>query len=76
MKNPYLNALLAAAYIGVVGTFMNLVPEHFNPEPKILGNIAFISLVTLSVAMMGYFFAFKPLQMYIDGDKENAVNSF
>lgn len=77
MKNPYLNAVAAAAYITLIGTFMNFVEKSgTQPDSKWLGGIAFISLVTLSVATMGYFFAFKPLQMYLDGDKKEAVNFF
>jgi hypothetical protein len=49
---------------------------HANQPDKWFSGIAFISLVTLSVAMMGYFFAFKPLQMYLDGDKKQAVSFF
>jgi hypothetical protein len=77
MKNPYLNAVAAAVYIGLVGTFMNFVERSgTQPDSKWLGGIAFISLVTLSVATMGYFFAFKPLQMYLDGQKQEAVSFF
>lgn len=77
MKNPYLNALAAAAYIAVVGTFLHYVEQgHANTPDKWYGGIAFISLVTLSVATMGYFFAFKPLQMYLDGNKVEAVHFF
>jgi hypothetical protein len=77
MKNPYINALSAALYIGAVGTFLHFMTEtHANTPDKWYSGIAFISLLTLSVAMMGYFFAFKPLQMYLDGDKKNAVSFF
>ncbi|MBX4195685.1 hypothetical protein KW796_01865 [Candidatus Parcubacteria bacterium] len=77
MKNPYLNALSAAAYIAVVGTFLHYVEQgHANTPDKWWSGIAFISLVTLSVAMMGYFFAFKPLQMYLDGERRAAVQFF
>lgn len=77
MRNPYLNAVAAAAYIALVGTFMNFVERSgTQPDSKWLGGIAFISLVTLSVAMMGYFFAGKPLQMYLDGEKKTAISFF
>lgn len=77
MKNPYLNALAAAAYIGVVGVFMHYVQQgHANTPDQWYDGIALISLVTLSVAVMGYLFAFKPLQMYLDGEKKLAVSFF
>lgn len=77
MKNPYLNALGAIVYIGVIGTFLNLMEQgHANTPDKWFSGIAFISLLTFSVALMGYFFAFKPLQIYLDGDKKGAANFF
>jgi len=77
MKNPYLNAGLAALYIAVVGTFMHWVEKGYaNTPDKWFSGIALISLVTLSVAMMGYFFALRPLQIYLDGDKVGATTFF
>jgi hypothetical protein len=77
MKNPYLNALGAALYIGAVGVFMHyMTATHANTPDHWYSGIAVISLLTLSVAMMGYFFAFMPLQMYLDGEKKQAVQFF
>ncbi len=77
MKNPYINAICASAYIGVVGTFMHFMERGYaNTPDKWFSGIAFISLLTLSVATMGYFFAFVPLQMYLDGRKQESVNFF
>jgi hypothetical protein len=77
IKNPIINALGAAAYIGIVGTFLHYMEQgHANTPDKWYSGIAFISLVTLSVAMMGYFFAFRPLKMYLDGEKKEAVSFF
>ena len=77
MKNPYLNALGASLYIGVVGTFMHWMEKGYaNTPDKWYSGIAFISLLTLSVATMGYFFVMKPLLMYLDGDKSGAVSFF
>ncbi|HRH25658.1 MAG TPA: hypothetical protein PLD99_01740 [Parcubacteria group bacterium] len=77
MKNPYFNALGASLYIGVVGTFMHLMEKGYaNTPDKWFSGIAFISLLTLSVATMGYFFVFVPLQMYLDGQKQESVRFF
>ena len=77
MKNPYLNAICASAYIGVVGTFMHYMEKGYaNTPDKWFSGIAFISLVTLSVATMGFFFVVNPLRMYLDGHKEQAVQFF
>lgn len=77
MKNPYMNAICAALYIGAVGVFLHYMEQgHANTPDKWYSGIAFISLLTLSVATMGYFFAFAPLQMYLDGEKKQAVQFF
>ena len=76
MKNPYLNAILASLYIAFVSIFMQTVGPRIAPDSKLFGGMAFISLVTLSVALMGYFFALMPLRMYIDGQKQEAVSLF
>ena len=49
---------------------------YANTPDKWYSGIAFISLLTLSVATMGYFFVMKPLLMYLDGDKSGAVSFF
>ncbi len=77
MKNPYINALGASAYIAVVGTLMHFLERGYaNTPDKWYSGIAFISLLTLSVATMGYFFVFVPLQMYLDGQKQESVRFF
>ncbi|RJQ29898.1 hypothetical protein C4571_00570, partial [Candidatus Parcubacteria bacterium] len=38
--------------------------------------IAALSLLTLSVAVMGYLFFYGPLQLYLGGERERAVNLF
>ena len=77
-KNPILNALVAVAYISIIGTLMNFsshVTKPINGAGSIV-QIAFISLFTLSAAMMGYCFLFTPLKLYIDGDKKEGSALF
>lgn len=76
-KKPILNAILASAYIIIVSSLM-FYGESWSrtEEPSVIMPIAMLSLLTLSVAIMGYLFAAKPLQMYIDGDKKGAVKFF
>lgn len=77
-KNPILNALAAFAYIAVVASFMSYVEKvgTAQPDKTILGPIAFISLISLSVASMGYIFFSNPIQLFLDGKKKEAVNLF
>lgn len=51
-------------------------PKDANPDNGVLVGIAMLSLFVLSAAVMGYFFFFQPLQLYLDGEKKQAVNLF
>ena len=77
-KNPILNALAALAYIAVLvsiifygGDFI----EH-SVEDSIFTPIAFLSLFVFSAATMGYIFLGTPLQMFLEGEKKQAVDLF
>ena len=74
-KNPFVNALAAALYIGLVGSVMYYGLSRTN-QPSVVFPIAIISLFTLSAAVMGYLFVYSPLQLYLDGETKRAVNLF
>jgi len=74
-SNPIKNAILALGYITVVSLVMSSMEGR--PEPRgLIGPIAFLSLFTLSAAVMGYLFLSEPLRMYFDGEKSGAVKLF
>lgn len=75
-KNPFINALAAVVYIGIVASVMFYGTKHTNPINSVIAPLAMISLFTLSAAVMGYLFLFQPLQLYLDGKKKEAVNLF
>ena len=75
-KNPFLNALVAALYIVAIASLMYYGPKTIGPINNVLVPIAMLSLFVLSAAMMGYFFVFQPIQLYLDGEKKQAVNLF
>src|SRR5690242_17804902 len=76
-KNPIINALCALAYITLVGGVMNyLTHTHSNKPDTMFAPIAALSLLTLSAALMGYFFLFQPVQLYLDGKKKEATTLF
>lgn len=75
-KNPFINALVATAYITLVGSFMFYGSKLFPPKDTILTPIAVLSLFTLSAAVMGYLFFYQPVMLFLDGHKKNAVNLF
>ena len=76
-RNPLWNAILAAGYIVLVASLMYYGPHFVNShEPSVLIPVAILSLFTLSAAVMGYLFLYEPLQMYLEGNKTEAVALF
>lgn len=75
-KNPFLNAGLAALYIIAITTMLNLASRYAGPDNNLVAPVAFLSLFTLSAAVMGYLFLGEPIQMYLAGDKKMAVTFF
>jgi hypothetical protein len=75
-KNPFINALAATVYIVLVALVMRYGSQFAQPEDTVFAPIAFISLFTLSAAVMGYLFVYQPLQVYMEGDKKGAVTLF
>ncbi len=76
IKNPFLNAFYAAAYIVVIV----FVLGHFDGVAKvnqtILAPITILSLLVFSVALMGMLFFFTPLKMFLDNQKDAALAFF
>lgn len=73
---PVTNAILAALYIVVLVFAMTTFVDQPDKETSLLAPITVISLLTLSVAVMGYLFFGKPVMLYIDGQKREAVHFF
>ena len=73
-KNPFYNAILAVGYIALVATVM-FSGVGRGPD-SILSFITFLSLFSLSAAVMGYLFLFQPIRMYVEGEKPAAVKLF
>jgi hypothetical protein len=46
------------------------------PENTIMIPIAMLSLLVLSVAMMGYFFVYQPVRLLIEGKQREATKFF
>lgn len=55
--------------MGVINTLMNKAPK----EDSFLAPILFLSMFTLSAAVMGFIFGSQPLQLFLDGKKKEAV---
>lgn len=76
-KNPLINALGASAYIILGVTIMTFVTQPLKNKPDtFFAPIVFLSLLTLSVAVMAFLFFYQPLMLFIEGKKKEAVNLF
>lgn len=76
-KNPIINALTAAGYIGLVVSVINLLSlTHRNKPDTAFAPVVFLSLLTLSITVMAFLFFYQPFQLFIDGKKNQAVNLF
>lgn len=76
-KNPIINALSASAYIILVVSVMTFVTQPLKNKPDtFFAPIVFLSVLTLSVAVMAFLFFYQPLLLFIEGKKKEAINLF
>jgi len=76
-KNPFINALSAAAYIILVVTVMTFVTQPLRDKPDtFFAPIMVLFMLTLSVAVMAFLFFYQPLLLFIEGKKKAAVKLF
>ena len=75
-NSPLKNALLALGYILLIATLMHLLERYAPKEDGFFAPVAFLSLLTLSAAVMGFVFLKAPLEKFWDGDKKGGVELF
>ena len=78
-RNPFLNAVLAAAYIVLVVTIISFFvdgTEEGAGDEVMLVPIAMLSLFVLSAAVMGYVFLYQPFALWSDGKRQEALTFF
>ncbi len=77
MKKPVLNAIGASAYIALVVSLLHFVGQTQGSKPDTaFAPVAFLSLLTLSTAVMAYFFFYYPLLLLLEGKRTLALNAF
>lgn len=78
IKNPFLNAVLAAAYIVLVVVVISLFVDREGEAGSLILLIpmAMLSLFVLSAAVMAYLFLFQPFALWSDGKRQEAVTFF
>lgn len=75
-KSPLINALSAAGYIIAVASFIYFAPQLISANHFVLIPIAMLSLFVLSAIVMGLCFLYKPVLLYLDGNKTDATALF
>ena len=76
-KNPVINALSASLYILGIVSFLQIVSTTLKNKPDtFFAPVAFLSLLTLSAAVMVYLFFYQPVLFLLDGKKKQALQLF
>lgn len=74
-KQAVINALLTTIYIVIVGLFMYYATlAKVGRENAYIAPIAMLLLFVFSAALTGYLIVGKPVRLYIDGKKKEAIN--
>ncbi len=76
LKNPFANALLASLYIVAVALALQSFQTLSQKPDTIFAPITMISLLVLSVSIMGLLFVYTPLKMFLENQKEEALTFF
>ena len=75
IKNPYINALAAGAYIVSLVLVINLFGATNTPETILMPMVA-LTLLVLSVALMAVLFFYQPVKLFLEGNREEALKFF
>lgn len=76
IKRSLLNALGTAAYVALIATTLQHGEVIFGKMNRTLGPIAFLMLFVLSATITGSLVLGKPVLMYMNGEKGEAVKLF
>lgn len=70
-----LDGISTGLYVALVAVFMTYANNFFGEADSALGGIAILMLMVLSVAVVGTLILGRPLMMYLDGAKKEAVKT-
>jgi branched-subunit amino acid permease len=76
VQRSFLNALGTIAYVAVVATIMQNGEKIFGNINQTLAPIAFLTMFVLSAAVTGSLVLGKPVLMYLDNQKSDAIKLF
>lgn len=78
IRQAFLLALGEGIYISLVALLLFSVEKLFGskPDPAVIAPIAFLLLFVISAAISGALILGKPLMLYLDGKKKDALQLF
>jgi len=76
IKQSFLHVILAIAYIFCVATFFRNAEFLLGKEDNFFSPVIALMLLVMSAAIMGILFFGRPVQLYLDNQKKEAVTFF
>lgn len=76
LQRSFLHVLGVVLYVFLVGIFMENGEKLFGEVDGPLAPVLFLSLFVLSAAVTGSLILGKPILLYIDGQKKDAIKLF
>jgi len=73
IKYAFLHALGAAGYVALIAGFITSANKFFGQANNLLGIMAFLLTLVISVAVMGLVIFGRPAMWYLNGSKKEAV---
>src|SRR3989344_4629977 len=73
LKTAIAHSVLVLAYIIIIVSVMNNAEKLFGPKENMWAPVAFLMLFVLSAAVMGSLIFVKPVIMYMEGAKKEAI---
>ena len=73
MQNAFINSIGTVAYIALVASFMFFTRDILPKEDTIFVIVSILLLFVCSAAITGFLVFGKPIMLYIDGKKKEAV---
>ncbi|MCX6811159.1 MAG: hypothetical protein NT039_00480 [Candidatus Berkelbacteria bacterium] len=73
VKTSLINAVLTIIYVFLVALLIWKANDIFGKMDNFLGPFAFLLLFTLSAAIVGSLIVGKPIFLYLDGQKKEAI---
>ena len=76
IKTSLINSIISVLYVSGVAWLMSNGGKLFGEEDNVFGGIAILLLFVISATIMGFLIIGRPLMMYLDGLKKEALKLF